>query len=143
MTRTIHSPRTALAAATLLALLAACESSDPHNTYGVAAVQFQDVVVPTGMRLRERANESYSRDEAGWRTAHLVYTGQVRVEDIESYLRQRMPGHSWELVGETKLEEGGTQLQFQRSIYSAQYQITRGDGATMMVVDYSTDYSRR
>ena len=78
MTRTTHSYSTALLAAAL-ALLAACESSDPRNTFGVTAGQFQDVVVPTGLRLRDRANESHSRDEAGWRTAHLVYTGQTTI----------------------------------------------------------------
>lgn len=125
-----------------LALGGACQNPD-SAALGVRAVQFQDVVVPTGMRLRDRANESYSREEASWRMAHLVYAGQTTMEEALSYVRQRMPQHSWRLAGEETTAEASVKLRFERSIYRADYLFTRADGATVMVVDYTTDYSRR
>lgn len=95
------------------------------------------------MRLRDQLNESYSSEVATWKKAHLIYTGQVRVEDADGYVRLRMPAHGWELAEQTSLEGGGVQLRFERHIYTALYQISRGDGVTTMVVDYSTDESRR
>jgi hypothetical protein len=34
-------------------------------------------------------------------------------------------------------------LRFERSVYTADYTFVRADGATRMVVDYATDYTRR
>jgi len=141
MTRTFHVV-TRAAGGVLLALLTGCESSGGSGELGVTAAQFPDVVVPAGMKLRDRANESYSRDDGGHRMAHLVYSGQAQVVDIEAYLRGRMPSHNWQLVSETKVEEGIV-MKFERSIYSVQYSVARSDGATTMIVDYATDYSRR
>jgi hypothetical protein len=126
-----------------LALLAACETRDPTRSYGVGAAQYQDVVVPAGLKLREEGQESYSRDEAGWRQAHLVYTGQTRVDEATNYVRQRMPQHNWTMVGSEELEGGVVKLRFERSVYTAEYTFVRADGATRMVVDYATDYTRR
>ncbi len=143
MTRTIHSPRWLLTGALAASLLVGCQGSGTRGNYGSSATQFQDVVVPAGMRLRDQLNESYSSEVATWKKAHLIYTGQVRVVDADSYVRLRMPAHGWELAEQTQLEGGGVQLRFERHIYSAIYQISRGDGVTTMVVDYSTDESRR
>jgi hypothetical protein len=125
------------------ALFGACQSADPSGEHGVSAVQFQDVVVPSGMQLRDEAHESHSRDDAGHRQAHYVYTGPTRVEDAIAYVRQRMPQHDWTMVSEDKSEDDGVRLRFERGIYRADYSFTRSEGATVMVVDYSTDYSRR
>lgn len=126
-----------------VALIAACQSPDPSRDHGVNAVQFQDVVVPSGMRLREDGHESHSRDDAGHRQAHYVYTGQSRVEDAVAYVRQRMPQHSWAMVSEENSDDAGVRLRFERGIYRADYSFTRSEGATVMIVDYTTDYSRR
>ncbi|MCU0862730.1 MAG: hypothetical protein MUC36_02965 [Planctomycetes bacterium] len=126
-----------------LAVLAACETGDPSRSYGVGAAQYQDVVVPAGLKLREGGHESYSRDEAGWRQAHLVYSGQTRVEEAANYVRQRMPQHNWSMVASEELEGGVVKLRFERSVYTADYTFVRADGATQMVVDYATDYTRR
>jgi hypothetical protein len=120
-----------------------CGAADPAMAHGVSAVQFPDVVVPAGLRLRESGHESYSRDEAGWRQGHFVYTGQARPDEAVGYVKQRMPQHSWELVSEENLEDTSVVLRFRRSIYSANYSFLRIDGATRMVVDYSTDYTVR
>lgn len=140
MTRTFHELRRATFGAMLLAALSACETTGNSGEYGVTATQFSDVVVPSEMKLRE--NQSHSRDDGGTRVAHLVYSGQARVEDVESYLRLRLPSHSWQLVAETKIEEGIV-MKFERDVYSVQYSVVRSEGATLMTVDYATDYSRR
>src|SRR5436190_8129272 len=136
-----RSPRLVAApVVALVALLGACQSPDPSREHGVSAVQFQDVVVPSGMQLRDEAHESHSRDDAGHKQAHYVYTGEMRVEDAITYVRQRMPQHNWTMVSEDKSDDAGVRLRFERGIYRADYSFTRSEGATVMVVDYSTDY---
>ncbi|MFY9344848.1 MAG: hypothetical protein WAT39_20310 [Planctomycetota bacterium] len=125
----------------LVALLAAC-AMDPAAD-GVSAVQFQDVVVPSGLRLRDDAHESYSREEAGWRQGHFVYVGQTDASTAADYVRGRMPQHGWTKVQDEADGEGGFRLGFHRDVYRAAYSLRRGEGFTTMVVDYTTDYQRR
>lgn len=125
------------------ATVASCAAPDPTTAYGVSAVQFQDVVVPAGMQLRDAAHESHSRIEAAWRKAHFVYSGQTAVQAAASYVRERMPQHNWTMVSEEQLEETGLKIRFERGIYSAEYVFSRADGATQMVVDYDTQFQRR
>jgi hypothetical protein len=108
----------------------------------VSATQFQDVVVPTGLRLQDAAHQSYSREEAGWRHGQFEYVGSTSVEEAANYVRQRMPQHSWTIVADEVGQEG-TRLRFERGIYSAEYSFQRRDGSTAMTVAYRTDYSRR
>lgn len=133
-------PRLTLVAGLLLAC--ACQSNAAREGYGVTAVQFQDVVVPTGLILRDRANESYSREEAGWRQGHFVYSGPTDMAVALSYVRERMPQHSWQIVADEAVDET-VSLRFVRGIYSADYTFARREGATHMVVTYNTDHSRR
>ncbi len=126
-----------------LLLFGACETSDQGHGDGVTSGQFQDVVVPTGFRLRDAAHESFSREEAGWRQGHFVYLGAVKIEEALGYVRQRMSQHSWTMVAEGAVDEAGTLLRFERGVYSADYTFLRRDGSTEMVVDYATNYSRR
>jgi hypothetical protein len=139
------SPRaSALHGAALL--LAACTlagcATEPGN-HDVSAVQFQDVVVPTGLRLREGAHESYSREEASWRLGHFEYVGQTDVLAAADYVRERMPQHSWAKVQDEGQGETILRMRFERGIYRADYSFTRSEGSTIMVVDYTTDYARR
>lgn len=121
----------------------ACETAEQEHSYGVTAGQFQDVVVPTGFQLRDKANESYSREEAGWRQAHLVYFGPAGLDEATNYVLQRMPQHSWVFVAEEPTEDAGRRVRFTRGSYSASYTFERREGATQIVVDYATDYARR
>lgn len=122
--------------------LSACQSG-PIGPESVDSRQFQDVVVPAGFRLLDRAHESFSREEATWRQGHFVYSGSSRVDDAAAYVQLRMPQHNWAMVEEQALEDAGKRLRFERGIYSADYTFHRADGQTRMVVDYATDYSRR
>lgn len=133
----------AFAVAGLLLLTGGCESGADSVSYGVNATQFQDMVVPTGLRLRDRGHESYSRQEAGWRMGHFVYEGPTGIDEAMGYVRQSMPRHSWVMVADEKNAEQVTRLRFERGIYSADYTFQRRDGSTQMVVVYQTDYSRR
>ena len=126
-----------------LLLVGACESPEAAHAYGVTAAQFQDVVVPSGFKLRDAGHESYSREEAGWRQAHLVYHGTAKIEEAMGYVRQRMPQHSWTVLPEEAANESEVRLRFERGVYSANYTFVQREGATQMVVDYTTDYARR
>jgi hypothetical protein len=143
-----RSPGRAIAAALLAiscASLAACRSSG--EGLGVESRQFQDVVVPAGFQLRDRAHESFSREEATWRQGHFVYVGGARVDEAASYVQQRMPQHGWQVMpGQTpeQVPEGDeVRLRFERGIYAADYLFRRTEGSTHMIVDYTTDFSRR
>tara|TARA_R110002072_G_scaffold206029_1_gene363799 strand:- start:8045 stop:8464 length:420 start_codon:yes stop_codon:yes gene_type:complete len=105
--------------------------------------QFQDVVVPSGFRLRDRAHQSFSREEATWRHGRFVYSGSEYVAEASAYVKQQMPRHNWQMVGSEAVADDGVRLSFERGIYSADYLIRRLDGTTHMVVDYTTHYSRR
>lgn len=128
--------------ALFLVLVAAC-ATDPAATDGVTAVQFQDVVVPTGLRMRNGAHESYSREEAGWRHGRFEYVGPTDVQAAADYVRERMPQHSWSKILDEAAAEAGVRIRFERGLYRADYTFTRSEGATVMVVDYTTDYARR
>lgn len=135
--------RAAVAAAALLALsaLGAC-ALEPDEATTVQAVQFQDVVVPSGLKIREAAHQSWSREEAGFRHGRFEYYGQNDVAAAADYVRARMPQHNWTKVEDTT-SESGVKIRFERDVYRADYSFSRSEGATTMVVDYTTDYSRR
>ncbi|MBM3972965.1 MAG: hypothetical protein FJ301_02550 [Planctomycetes bacterium] len=132
------------AAASFLALVAlgAC-ALEPDENASVQAVQFQDVVVPSGLQIRESTHQSWSREDAGFRQGHLEYYGQNDVTVAADYVRQRMPQHNWSKVTDGLAENGDLKIRFERDIYRADYTFSRSDGATKMVVDYTTDYARR
>ena len=131
----------ALAAISAVLALSAC-NVEPDESTTVQAVQFQDVVVPDGMRIREGTHQSYSREEAGWRHARFEYFGQKDVPAAADYVRERMPQHGWSKM-QDEASEAGLKIRFERGIYRADYTFARNEGATVMVVDYTTDYTRR
>lgn len=130
------------AQALAVAMLAAC-AADPTMTDGVGATQFQDVVVPSGMRLREAGHESHSQEAGAWRIGHFVYFGSVDVPNAANYVRERMPQHGWAKARDVETGEGGLRVTFERGIYTADYSFSRSEGSTLMIVDYTTDYTRR
>jgi hypothetical protein len=127
-----------------LSFVPACRT-DVSGLDGVGSRQFQDVVVPSGFALRDRAHESYSREEGSWRQGHFVYTGSTRVAEAARYVKLRMPQHGWALIGPEPATDGDiekAEMRFERGSYSAVYLIERRDGSTRIVVDYDTDYTR-
>jgi hypothetical protein len=121
--------------------LGAC-AVEPDESTTVQAVQFQDVVVPSGLTIREGQHQSYSREEAGWRHGRFEYAGQVEVATAANYVRERMPQHGWSKA-QDEAADAATKIRFERGIYRADYTFSRSEGATVMVVDYTTDYTRR
>jgi hypothetical protein len=126
---------------TCFSLLPACTGPETKDTpdHGVNAIQFQDVAVPADMRLHDSYHESHSREEAGWRYGHFLYTGQPRLEEACEHVLQRMPQHAWTLVSDTSPAENTRKLKFARGRYTAEYIVSRQDGVTQMVVDYRTE----
>jgi len=135
---------------TLLASIAwfgACAGPLPPGEDGVTAVQFQDMVVPAGLRLIDDSHQSHSIEAASWRHGRFVYSGTVRLADAADYVRERMPQHNWTLVEDAV--SGGqpdsvtTTLRYQRGYYATEYTFSRAEGRTHLVVRYETDYTRR
>jgi len=54
-----------------------------------------------------------------------------------------MPLHNWELVADEAKDASATRLHYRRGYYCAEYTFTLSEGRTHMVVDYTTDYTRR
>ena len=124
----------------LSVLCAACASNEWDAVdYGVSAVQFQDMVVPSKMRIIDEYNESHSVETAGWRYGSYEFRGPTPVAEATAYLLRRMPEHNWQLVGEAKADEGSHKLQFARGQYRADYVLQRIDGRTLMHVEYRTE----
>lgn len=129
----------------LTACIAACKSTEVElsNDHGVTAVQFQDLVVPDGMKMLDRYHESHSREEAGWRYGHYVYSGQPKLDDVAGHLLLRMPQHSWVVASDERPDDSTRRLRFTRGRYVAEYTITREHGSTVMVIDYKTQIESR
>lgn len=121
-----------------LASLTGCESTIPPGGYGVSAIQFSDVVVPDGMRLRQGEDESYTLEVGKWRSGHLVYGGTAQLTAVSSYVLERMPQHAWELTADEAPDEQNRRLRFERGDYVAEYNIRRRENLTTMIVEYTT-----
>ena len=122
-----------------LASLTACQSTVPPGGHGVRAIQFSDVVVPDGMTLRDRHEESFTVEVGSWRTGHLVYGGTAPVNAVSGYVLRRMPDHAWELTADEAPNGQNRTLRFERGQYVAEYTIERRENLTRMIVDYSTE----
>ena len=126
----------------LLALpFTACASNEDWTTvdYGVSAVQFLDMVVPSDMHIVDEYHESHSRETAGWRYGSYDFRGRTPIAEASAYLLRRMPEHNWQLIGEEKPGQDTHKLQFARGQYRAEYTLQRVDGRTRMHVDYRTE----
>lgn len=133
---------------TLIAVLAlsgalsqSCQMS-PNEPPGVDSQQFQDYVVPSGFRLKDRKHESFSREVASWRHGHYIYSGSSKVAAAASYVEANMGRHSWRLVTNEEVDEQSKRLQFERGIYTTDYLFQRDGNVTRITVDYKTDYTR-
>lgn len=126
-------------------VLAACESTEIQHSgdLGTSAVQFQDVVVPTGLKLVERFAESHSREAAGWRYGHFEYVGQTTIKEAADHLLERMPQHSWQVAADNASDPQLRHIQFKRGAYVVDYRLERIHGETHMVVDYDTKIEAR
>lgn len=121
--------------------LAGCKSNpaQPGATDdGVTAVQFQDIVVPSGMKLQDNRHESHSIEATGWRMGHFVYEGMPKIEEACSHILQRMPQHAWKLVADEQPDPTTRKLRFSRGRYEAAYTLRRQDGVTFLEIDYKT-----
>ena len=133
---------------TLIAVLALCGAlsqscqMSPNEPPGVDSKQFQDYVVPSGFRLKDRKHESYAREVASWRHGHYVYSGSSKVAAAASYVEANMGRHSWRLVTNEEVDEKSKRLQFERGIYTTDYLFQRDGNVTRITVDYKTDYTR-
>lgn len=122
---------------TPLLLLAACAGTRATDL-GIQSVQFEDVRVPTRMRLVAEDARSHSVSVGSdYRYGDFEYVGSVPIEACADYLAQTMPQHRWTLVEDTG---GGPErtIRFERGIYDATYTIERKESTTRMTVALRT-----
>ncbi len=105
-------------------VLCGCETATEPTDDGVSALQFQDIPVPSELRLVERFHSSDSRELGEYRYANFVYAGALPVGGVCSYLLERMPQHSWELEQDTSGSDGYRSLRFRRGNYAVDCVLT-------------------
>lgn len=125
-----------------LSCLAAASCAGPGSMnqvedLGMAAIQFDDIPVPDGLRLKTSAHESHSYEVDGFRFGDFEYYGVMRAEKAVSYMRDRMAVHGWALrdssVGETAAD-----LVFWRRPYETKCRIWQDASITRMKVAVRT-----
>ncbi len=114
-------PMRALIPAILVsALLGACatqpgELSEADS--GVSAIQFADIPVPAGMRLREGRHDSHSFQAGDFRYGDFRYMGMVPVQAAVSYMGERMKLNRWAQSEPTEIIAGKQHMRFTRYPY--------------------------
>jgi hypothetical protein len=131
--------RTALLCLALAPALLGCVT-DTGSPSRVAASQFKDLIVPSGLNLQQSRHESFSDQVGTWRIGHFVYRGSLRAQDAIAYVQQRAPQHGWETAGPVAIDEDNTTLRLVRSPHTLEYKFTRTGGYLQVVADYRTDY---
>lgn len=112
----------------VLTLLGACQLGSGLNPavgpeeLPTSAIQFSDLPVPHAMRLLTTVNQSWSWQRGSFRVAELHYVGDLHVESLRSFLKDRLPSHGWALAQEDRpttervsqrwLSETGTGVQY-------------------------------
>jgi hypothetical protein len=143
--RTPASSRLPLASAAVAILgllgLPGCASEKPADL-GVTSVQFEDVRVPTSMKLVSTTGRSHSNQAgAEYRYGDFGYEGRTPVEECAEYLSDTMPQHRWQLVSDQGLGAPTDPriLRFERGVYEATYTIERIGSNTRMQVQLRTN----
>lgn len=123
------------------ALSSACEAPRPGmeaSTSSVTVTQFADVPVPAGMTLRDSYHQSHSLQLGDYRYGDFLYTGSIGVETAASFMLERMPRHSWELVGSEKPNSFEQTLRFRRGSYWMECSLRKPDVLTEMRIKVRT-----
>lgn len=105
--------------------------------YGVSTVQFSDIPVPDGMKLKTHGPVSHSFERGVFRHGDFEYYGGIEPSAAESYMRERMDSHGWRLTDD-RVTEAGTSLRFERAPYESHCRIWDDDGMTLMRVEVRT-----
>lgn len=123
----------------LLATLSGCVT-DTGAPSRVAADQFKDLIVPSGLSLQQSRHESYSEQVGSWRVGHYVYRGSLRAQDAIAYVQQRAPQHGWKAEPPVALDDDNTSLRLVRPPHRIDYTFTRIGGYLQVIADYRTEY---
>ena len=103
-------------AAAALSLLTSCQTV---SDFGVHSVQPTEIHVPRGMTLDTHLHRSNSVEVGEYRYANLVYRGRTPTITIASYLKDRMPQHSYQLISQERTDDHTEQFVFERGPYTA------------------------
>lgn len=96
----------------------ATENEMPAVDHGVTSIQFDDIPIPAGMRLKTEGNESHSH-VAGeeFRYGDFEYIGRMPIAEAATYMRERMRLHDWEATAQETGPDGSQTLRFERRPY--------------------------
>ena len=103
----------------------------------VNAVQPKDIPVIDGMDLKTHLLASDTLEIGDYKYANLVYEGVVPVVQVAAHLLERMPQHSYRLVGEDRSRDL-ERLEFQRGRYTAVCTIRRDEYVTRLEIELRT-----
>ncbi|MCA8941692.1 MAG: hypothetical protein KDB80_03960, partial [Planctomycetes bacterium] len=126
----------------LASMFAACQGTAPQLTapedFGTSAIQFDDVPIPSGMRLATGPGFSHSHAVGSFRYGDFEYSGHVPVERVVEYMRSRMAVHAWDLA-EFETSELATDLRFTRRPYVVTCHVFEQSATTKMQVSVRTE----
>jgi len=77
-------------------------------------IQFDDVRVPMGMKLRTTLAESFSHEVGSFRWAHFVYDGEMPLEEVGKRLVQSLHQHDWRQTADERTNLDERRMEFQR-----------------------------
>ena len=124
-------------------VLAACASSGglhpvPRRA-DVSSVQFSDIPVPAGMRLKDRFHESHSFQVGDFRYGDFHYYGSLPTAEVADYMARRMELHGWVLSQPPDLAMSRLELRFQRRPHIATCEIWREASETHLKIAVRTE----
>ena len=108
-------------------LLAGCAQN--AGSYGVTAIQPEDLAVPKGMRLIERDHTSHVRESGAYRFANLTYEGSLSPTQVASYLLENLPLRNYQLEAKETPGKGQENLRFRRGAYVLHCTIQRQEAS--------------
>lgn len=106
-----------------------------NREIAVSVEQFQDLPVPAAFRLVDDHHESHTLRVGEYRFASLQYRGTAPVDEVVSYLMQRLPQHAWQVVSRTSDSPEQQQVVVERPGYRAHYSVQREESITFIDVE--------
>jgi hypothetical protein len=101
--------------------------------------QLPDIPVPRDMTYITRGNQSFSYAQGGVRVGRFHYWGNVPIDEVVAFYRERMPQkpYGWTLVNEQS-QGGMTTMQFQKTSDHLEVRIGPEGSSTISVVSLNT-----
>ncbi len=122
--------------ASLCVLAGSCAGPNGNQAedLGLHEIQFDDIPVPDGLRLKKAA---HSYQVESFRFGDFEYYGLMKSERAVAYMKDRMAIHGWELQDANE-READASLSFWRRPYRTDCRIWQDSSLTRMKVSVRT-----